>query len=315
MNQPSFFCSELSRRVAEKSFGTASVGGLWLLLEYPYSWGAKAFEESSLSPAIKSFIQRTLATIPRSRLLLIKRERACAGGIQFYVVRSRPRGPFIVRFELEQYENLLSLDIAAVAAGSLLAGGEQVEQPLFLVCTHGKRDKCCALYGRPLYKSLRDVEGDNVWQSSHVGGDRFAGNLVCFPHGLFYAHTTAETGRTIAAAYRARRLVLEGFRGRACYAYQAQAAEFYVRAETGIRGVEELWLLDSKSDGGKSWTLRFASDGGALIHVARVSCRDSEFENYVTCHATARKSVPQFQLDEYRLVEASSPSSSTLARA
>ena len=303
MSQTSFFCSELSLRASENSFGTASVGGAWLLLEYPYPWGPKALPDSSLSPEIKSFLNRALASIPRSRLLLIKRGRGCEGGIKFFVVRCREREPFVVKFELRQYDDLAQIDIPSVAAGRKLAGGRISEQPLFLICTHGKRDKCCAIFGRPLYKSLRQIEGENVWQSSHVGGDRFAGNLVCFPHGLFYAHATEESGRRIARAYRERRLVLDEFRGRACYAYHVQAAEFFVRSEATIEGVEGLRLLEARQLDEKYWMVRFGSAVGPVIHEAKVVCRDSEFTNYVTCQSTSRRRVPQFRLEEYRQLE------------
>jgi hypothetical protein len=306
MNQTPLFCSELSRRAAETSFGTASIGGVWLLIEYPYPWGPNALPDSKLAPVIKNFLDRTLKNISRSRVLFIKRERGCVGGIKFYVVRCREREPFIVEFELQQYEDLTELNLSAIAEGSSLNGGQVRREPLFLVCTHGKRDKCCALYGRPLYKTLRQIEGDNVWQSSHVGGDRFAGNLVCFPHGLFYGHTTDQSGPRIALAYRERRLTLEGYRGRACYPHQTQAAEFFVRAEAKLEGVEDLRLLESRRVDEKSWIVKFKSALDAATYEASVTCHASEFENYVTCHATERKRVPQFRLENYRLVREAS---------
>ena len=193
-----FFCSELSRRAGESGVGTASTGAVWLLLEYPHGWGRRAFEESALPPEVKGFFNATTARVKHSRLLLVKtdRERDDAR-MSLFVVRCRERAPFAVRLRLEKYFDVLGYDLAAVAAGEDLQGGEPCEEPLFLVCTHGRRDKCCAKFGLPVYNALRDGAGAAVWQSSHVGGDRFAGNLVCFPHGLFYAHTTPEAGRRV----------------------------------------------------------------------------------------------------------------------
>ena len=307
MTQPFFYCSELSRRASEQPFGTASVGGVWLLVEYPYAWGKHALADSNLSPLIKNHLSSTLARVPHSRLLFIKRERECAGGISFFVVRCREREPFIVSFELEQYAELLEIDVAAIVRGQLPGGARRTSEPLFLVCTHGKRDKCCAKFGYPLYKAMREEAGDAVWQSSHVGGDRFAGNLVCFPHGLFYAHTTEEAGRHAIAEYRRRRLVLDRFRGRSCFAYHVQAAEFFIRSELNLAGLDELRYVDARRLEERRWVVRFMSLPEPVIHEVQVSCRPSEQRSFITCHATDETSVPQFFLDEYRLSREASP--------
>ena len=94
--------------------------------------------------------------------------------------RARPRrSGRCAALELERYDDLLELDLASA--------GDQVEHPLLLVCTHGKHDRCCAKFGRPLYDAVREqVDEEWVWQSTHVGGDRFAGNLVVLPDGVYY---------------------------------------------------------------------------------------------------------------------------------
>ena len=199
-----FFCSELSRRAGERSAGTASTGAVWILLEYPHGWGRRAFEESELSDGVKRFLRDSMRGMRHSRLLLIKTDRGRREArMNFFVVRCRERAPFVVRLGLEKYDDLTAYDLAAIASGADTQGGEVRADPFFLVCTHGRRDKCCAKFGVPLYNSLREYEGATVWQSSHVGGDRFAGNLICFPHGLFYAHADAESGRRVVEAYRA----------------------------------------------------------------------------------------------------------------
>jgi hypothetical protein len=299
MQQP-FFCSELSRRAGEKIFGTASTGGTWLLLEYAGAWGPRVLEQSALAPEVKAFFQRTLQTIPHSRLLFIKRGRAGGQTFSFFVVRCRERDPFAVRYELDSYARLPELDLARAAAGDPAPGGTLTREPLFLVCTHGRRDKCCAKFGVPVYRALRESAREQVWQASHVGGDRFAANLVCFPHGLFYAHLTEETGRLAAAEYASGRLVLERYRGRSCYSHHVQAAEFFTRAETNLTGLGELRFQGSERLGEKSWRVRFAAPGA--VYEAGVSCRLSGFRNHITCHAAEARSVPQFFLDDFRVL-------------
>jgi hypothetical protein len=302
---PFFYCSELSRGFAEKTYGTASVGDVWLMIEYPFWWASKAFQESHLSPSVKSHLNRFLKSIPRSRLLFIKRDRlGRSGELSVFVVRCREREPSTVQLRIKDYEELRGIDLVGIARASgveALAAGVVRERPLYLICTHGRRDKCCAKFGYPLYKSL-SAQDTSVWQSSHVGGDRFAANLVCFPHGLFYAHMTLEMSRHVIAEYEARRVVLDKYRGRACYSYPAQAAEYFIRTEGRIAGLDALRQLDCRPAGEKSWRVRFAAgedDAPETVHEARVRNVMSVFQSYNTCHAAEAKSVPQYLLDEY----------------
>ena len=303
MSRNLFYCSELSRRAAEKRYGTASIGAVWLLIEYPQAWGPHALRDSALSPTVKGHLNHLLKTIPRSRLLFIKQEPGAKERLKLFVVRSRESDPFIVKFELDQHEDLLEIDVAAAAAGNLSAGGIMTrEQSLFLVCTHGKRDKCCAKFGYPLYKSLRALN-PSVWQSSHVGGDRFAANLVCFPHGLFYAHVTEESSHRIIEEYEARRVVLDKYRGRACYSYPVQAAEYFIRREAGVTGLDDLRQLGCERVNERTWRARFIAADGEKIHEAMVRTVMSDFQNYTTCHSTEEKNVIQYVLEDYRVAD------------
>jgi hypothetical protein len=302
MAQDFFYCSQLSRDVEERAFATASVGEVWLLVEYTEPWGSRALEESRLSLEVKNYLNQLIRRIPRSRLLFIKQERRRENVFNFFIIRSRERNPFIVRFQLDDYEKLRSvyLDVAACAAGEQTAGGEIITEPLYLVCTHGKRDKCCAKFGYPLYKSMREERDGSVWQSSHVGGDRFAANLLCFPHGLFYAHMTEDAAREVVNRYEEGEVVLEKFRGRACYSYPVQAAEFFIRREAGLTGLNDLRGLSSVRVDDDRWRVRFRVLSSGEIHETVVVRRPSDFSNYITCSSHEQRSVIQFFLDDYR---------------
>jgi hypothetical protein len=300
MSQPVFYCALSSREAVEKTYGTASVGDTWLLVEYRQAWGAKAFQESALEPEVKKHLSRALKSLPSARLLFIKQDRPRPLHLNFFIVRCRERNPFIVKFQFDDYRELLKIDIARVAAERAVGAGLLVTEPLMLVCTHGRRDKCCAKFGYPLYKSLSSYAGESVWQSSHVGGDRFAANLVCFPHGLFYAHVTDEAARTIVDAYRKDSLVLDNYRGRACYPYPVQAAEFFIRREAGIRGLDELRYRGTVRASENSWCVSFNSPQRDHLYQAQITGRMSEFQNRITCHAAEERSVIQYSLDEFQ---------------
>jgi len=298
----SFYCSDLSRSASEKVFGSASIGEVWILIEYPFGWGVKALNDSNLSAEIKAHLKQVIKTIPRSRVLFIKQDRVCRETVNLFVIRCREREPFIVKFELEDYRLLMEIDFAEVAAGNLSSGGSITSEPLYLVCTHGRRDKCCAKFGFPLFKSLRREDEQAVWQSSHVGGDRFAANLVCFPHGLFYAHVREESGKEIMREYKEGRIVNQKYRGRACYSHHVQAAEFFVRTESGINLIDDLHRMDSARIDKERWQVRFFERAKGSVHSVKVGRLMSNFQNFITCHSTDVQRVPQFRLDGYEIV-------------
>ena len=297
------FCSVRSREAAEQAFGTASMGDAWLLLEYPRPWAPRAFQDSALPKAVKTHLAGLLKSVPRSRLLLIKQTRKVEGPLSLFVVRSRESVSSILKYEFFQYEQLPDLELASALCGASPSGPTLWEGPLFLVCTHGKRDKCCAKFGIPIYKTIQTLVGESpVWQCSHVGGDRFAANVVCFPDGLFYGHVTEETAKSIVEEYSERRIVLTEFRGRAYYSYPVQAAEFFVRRETGFRGIADLKFLTYDALKPNEWQVRFFSQVDAKVHQVSLRSHLSEFQNRLTCHSTEARSVVQYSLIEHEVL-------------
>ena len=297
------FCSLQSKEAAEKTFGTASMGDAWLLLEYARPWGAKAFRESALPKAVKTHLSGVLKSVPRSRVLLIKQTRKVKGPFTLFVARSRESLSSILKYEFFEYEQLLDLDLASALAGGSPSGTTPWESPLFLVCTHGTRDKCCAKFGIPIYKTIWTLVGESsVWQCSHVGGDRFAANVVCFPDGIFYGHVTEDTAKLIVKEYYERKIVLTNFRGRSCYSFPVQAAEFFARRETGFRGIGDLKFLTYDPLKPNEWRVKFFSEVDAKVHQVSLRSHLSEFQNRLTCHSSEPRSVVQYSLIEHEIL-------------
>ena len=294
---PARFCSVRSKEAAEGVFGTASTGDAWLLVEYAQPWGSRAFRESALPKAVKSYLSGVLKSGSRFRVLLIKQTRKVKEPLSLFVVRSRELLSSILKYEFFEYEQLLDFDLASALAGGSPPGATPWESPLFLVCTHGKRDKCCAKFGIPIYKTIRTLVGESsVWQCSHVGGDRFAANVVCFPDGIFYGHVTGESAKLIVEEYSERRIVLRNFRGRSCYSFPVQAAEFFARRETGFRRIGDLKFLTYDPVKPNEWQVRFFSEVDAKIHQVSLTSHLSEFQNRLTCHSSEPRSVVQYSL-------------------
>lgn len=278
-------------------YGTASTGiDVWFLLEHTGPWGAKAAEEVPLPAGVRP----QLAAIPRSRLLLIKHHsRRKRKKLAFYVAVAREGDERLYRFTLPSYEALLEFKLPAIVAGEPDYEQFVVPQPVFVVCTNGRRDRCCARYGPPVYRRLAAYAAERgeptaaVWQCSHLGGHRFAASMATFPHGSYYGRLTAEDLPDYVATQRAGALYLPNYRGRTTFDLEAQVAECYLREATGITELSYFRLVGQpRSEAGGRWLVRFQAADGLqhLIHLQR----EPDRYDYLSCGAGRTKLAPQF---------------------
>ena len=234
----------MSGAAHEDLVATASRVDRWVLVEYRGLWDRDVLGGSLLSEPLKAHLRDQLDKLGRSRLLFVKRpERRSYKRRMLYVGSSRPGGERFFALEFDRHDDLVGYDFAS----ALLDGGTPgvpVEHPLFVVCTHGKRDRCCAKYGRPLYDELKaKVDPEWVWQATHVGGDRFAGNVVVLPEGLYFGRVGEEDLDPILDDYFDGRINLQRFRGRSAYTFAVQAAEQAVREKVGLTGINDVQFL------------------------------------------------------------------------
>jgi hypothetical protein len=298
-NKAVFFCSDLSRNASETIFGTASAGKIWLLVEHPEPWGRKALVDNRIPDQVKESLSSTLDQIEGGRFQLIRQGYSRNGSINVFIAVTRESSPYILRFKLKEYKQLLDMDIRGLLQAPDPAAATDERSPLYLVCTDGVHDKCCAKYGIAAYKFMRERFGDSVWQSSHVGGDRFAANLVCFPHGLFFGRVSEGEAERVAGEYRCGRIFLENYRGRACYSRNAQVGEFFVRQQSGAVRIDSLRFIVEEPLDHNSARVSFQSVEDKAVHTVLFSRKDSDVENPMTCRAVERSRFVQYSLLEY----------------
>lgn len=212
------------------------------MLEQPGPWGHQALIESNLPAEVGSRL-RVLGRDLGVRVLLIKRRERLRGPRSCFFAYTGARERRVRSLELEDPAELLDLDLPKLVAGRFADVGETFDGPLFLVCTHGKHDSCCARHGAPLFGAMKSLGDGAVWECTHIGGDRFAGNLVCFPHGLYFGRVSPADARRVADAYTRGEIVLDNYRGRSAYSPPVQAAEEQVRRTHGLVGVDDLVLV------------------------------------------------------------------------
>ena len=247
------------------------------MIEYRGLWAHDAIDGSTLSAALKAHLGRQRARFPQSRILFVRgAERRRRDGLVVFVARTTETERELRRLEVEHYDDLLDVELATA--------GEAIDHPLFLVCTHGKHDRCCAKYGRPLYHAVREqVEEEWVWQSTHVGGDRFAGNLVALPDGVYYGRVAPSDAWPLLECALKGQIHLPRYRGRSCHSFPVQAAERAVREQTGLRGVADVRLLRLDRDG-EHWAVELEAGGADFTVEVR---REEGEPTHLTCSTEA----------------------------
>lgn len=285
------FCSQESLEAGEPLAGTAPRADIWFLLEYPGRWGNKALKESSIPEDVKAYLNAQLNVIPESRLLLIKQSRTTHTHITFFAALPKKAPSTLYRFFLTKYEELLDIDLVALAAGDARFDSAIVAEPLFVTCTNGLRDQCCALNGVATYLALAAKFPGRVWESTHHGGHRFAANFLHLPNAISYGRLRPETAPAILESALEGHLSLDNMRGRTIYAEPIQAAEVFLRQQMALNNLDGLQFRNATETQPSQWKVTF-EHAGKLMDVSvlkevgekriHISCGDQETSPMVT---------------------------------
>jgi hypothetical protein len=143
------------------------------------------------------------------------------------------------------------------------SAGTPDPQPLYLVCTHSKRDVCCALRGRPYLAALEQLRPGRVWECSHTGGHRFAPNVLALPLGALYGRLPDGSAAELVAATEAGNVLASQLRGRIGLSPVEQAADGYLRQQLYLAGVGDVTVVGVEPVGDAT-----ASDGEWIVHLA-----------------------------------------------
>ena len=277
-------CSLRSLAADEPLAGSASTIRHWLLIEHAGPWGRDGLLDARLPDGLGSDL-RAVESRTGARVLLTRKPdrvpHSDDGTVHCFAVDTREA--WLGSTALDRIEDSRQLDPRDKPS---FAGARE---PLLVVCTHGRRDPCCAERGRPLVQGLASSFPDITWESTHVGGDRFAGNLVAFPHGLYFGRVEPEEGPEIARAYAEGRIArLDRYRGRSSDPFHVQAAE---RALRGHLGLDRIDAVTPEASGrrGDLAEITFATESGP--HRVRLE-RALGAPMRLTCHASTEQAAP-----------------------
>lgn len=255
--QMTMTCAEESRALEETLAGTFKPADTFFLIESNLpdygGWGGGAVKAASSAGEFAPIL-RHLGGARRAKILFIRRPQG--DGKRFFIAATNQDEPKIYQAELDDYADLLALDLASLAEerAPRLNGHEMTEiDDLYTVCTNGRHDPCCAAYGAPVYQALADQAGpDRVWQTTHIGGHRMAATLIAFPQGIVYGHVDPHDVESLLMNHRAGYILTHKYRGRGCYASHdldeaahlaAGAAEAVIRESTRQYGINDLRLM------------------------------------------------------------------------
>ncbi len=289
------YCSDASLGAGEALPGTAPVTKTWFLLEYPGPPGAKALPESTLPEPVKTRLTDWQKSFTASRLLLIRQDKVHSrGGLSLFIGSSAPSEALLFKFHLPAYEALLEIDPAVVLAQRSTPNPDERQAPLFLVCTNGKRDPCCTRHGVTIYDMLTHLYPGSVWQSSHMGGHRFAANVILLPEGCYYGRVEENDVEPLLRTVLHRQIYLPNLRGRSCYSPPAQAAEYYLRLETGNSDLNAYTLISETEIDQNTWDISFLELESAAQYNVFIQKKPTGTQTNESCGASEQTQVANF---------------------
>jgi hypothetical protein len=238
------FCADSSLAGQEPLLGTAAEAELWLVLEHDQPWGVKGPNDSGVPAQVLEQVSAFAGGTPSVRVQLARRPASTSDEVRVWLADTRPGREVLWQLGLPSLEALADVDLAAWAAGTPPAAARRITEPMFFVCVHGRRDRCCAQRGMPVYSALAALVGERAFITTHLGGHRFAATLVALPSGHCYGRLRDDQAAALASAEARGELFDRAhLRGRSSYVAPVQAAEIELLERLDERRSDALRLV------------------------------------------------------------------------
>ncbi|MFF1819149.1 sucrase ferredoxin [Kribbella sp. NPDC058245] len=280
---------------------TAPPAARWLLIESANAWPRQALgalESAPEEPAVSSEVARRCGELGYRPVLIRRHGRVTRAAVRRYaLVDCRPGHESVRWGELPTDAYLLNV-LEAVANNSLNALPDlqpPTQEPIYLVCTHGRHDACCAVRGRPVAAALAGAYPDRTWECSHIGGDRFAGNVVVLPHALFYGQVPPSRAVEVAKHHAEGRVVPDLLRGSGIYPPAVQAAQHYARLAGHSDSLNTLRPTQVQQLANQHYKVTLTTTPATAV-VIEVSVHFDSVDARLTCAGKAPVQVRRFEL-------------------
>lgn len=261
-------CALRAQLRGDPMLGTAFPASRVLLAEQPGPWGRAGLRESRFDTAVARALEQR-AGAAGARVLAIRRPgRTPRGALRHWAfVDTREATRSLSWGTYTHDADLLDVPLDGSA-------GDPDDAPLYLVCAHSRHDTCCALRGRPVAAALAAQRPGRVWECSHVGGERFAANVLVLPSGLLYGRVLPFAAAEFVAATEAGEVVGALLRGQVGLPPAAQAALAFGYEHLALRHADALRVVHTGAVEDGAVHVRLAGPHGELdvtVHVTTVA--------------------------------------------
>ncbi|HEY3676668.1 MAG TPA: sucrase ferredoxin [Candidatus Tumulicola sp.] len=231
----SFRCSVAAEVRGDPMVGTAPPQTRVLIVHQPGAWGPRGLIESRCDPEVARRIDAA-ASAHGMRLQATRRPGkhepgVPAGGYDVGIADTKPGAAKITWWRVDDLAEIVQ---ELEGGWPRLAPVAVDTEPLYLVCAHGKHDPCCALRGRPIARAIQQLRPGRVWETTHLGGDRFAANVLVLPTGELYGRVTQQLAPELVRCAEAGEIIPTQLRGRIGLSAVAQAALIFAYQQLGI---------------------------------------------------------------------------------
>jgi hypothetical protein len=307
------FCSVVSAESGEDPVGSSWHAERYVMVELPLPWPYNVLEAPHAPDGLGALLMELWERGLRWGFVgFAPDEEHRVDGMTRVMDFRLPEAPF-TRYERSQYLfptgdvverlRLLAEDPAQEKVTACRVEVDPDGRDVF-VCTHGAIDACCATFGYPIYKLLRQMAANpdhrlRAWRCTHFGGHRFAATLLDMPEGRYWGHLDA---RDLAPLIRRDRPFAElrhRYRGWAALpAPLQQAAEGEAFLQAGWDWTRRLVSVGEPFEAGHGHVVPFAvvdPDTGRQERVEVEVVPDGTVTTLETTNGEEMHEAPQFR--------------------
>lgn len=287
-------CSTSARRRGDPLVGTAAPATRWLLVEHPGGWAPAALDSEGIASTVAARLHQAALAVG-GRVVLVRRPVERGAGARRGAIR---RWGVVDVDGRQQWGTWRESDDLLVALSVLLDGPTPLvgrpsgpatatsPPPLLLVCTHGRHDVCCAVRGRPVALALAARWPDQTWECTHIGGDRFAANVLVVPDGTVYGGLDAQSAVGVIGEHLLGTVDTEHLRGFSAHPPPVQAALAAVLRAHGPGAVSDVRPGEVVTTG-DDWRVEVLGSGVVPVRSEVTVRRTRQAPARLTCRAEA----------------------------
>lgn len=283
------YCSEATQHINEPLAGTAPHVKHWVSISWPKKlWQEEALNSKGFPASIPEWQKQQNIISGKIAVRLISKENTSKDKVQIFIY---PEGIHYNDVPPQEIVNVLQNHYLEKKDTRFLKSNPEPFQ--LFICTHGRHDKCCALFGQAVYQKFREVIEErqlpiDLWQSTHIGGHRFAATGIVFPHGHVYGRMKVEDVEPILDSIIKTEVYVSNYRG--CYLYgpKEQVVEAYAhqkglkedRAYT-FQKIETKEISDNRFQG--LVDIQFDSDQEVILKQLKLNFYKKSFLGPASC--------------------------------